>query len=352
MRFMVVFSDCRKQRPPPPQPSPHPPPAAPQTVSPTFKLPSSRSIASPPLIVFEPTFPNALAPDPGTAQLDSGSGSGLSGGAKAGIAFGALFGESAWQCGIICVSHPPSIDRGLLGRLLHCAGIIAAIVLLVLLSRCLKVWQAVHANRAAANLFDGDASPRSRRQFLPASGQHISSTSYQSTPAVGHTDVCRTHAAMLAVLCQSFRGGYCHAEAACTHSKIMRAWALSMQMTGQCMACDMHCPMLSLQATFTSANSKKGGSQRGAPKEMLIARSVDVTAQAVRRQQSQSLEAILPFPKLMPYAVLQHDMVLSCRAPRSFHPSTGCRGKAAVASAAVGPRAAGALTAAIIGPAI
>lgn len=54
-------------------------------------LPSSdRGTPSPPLVVFEPTFPNALAPDPGAAQLDNGSA--LSGGAKAGIAIGVLFG--------------------------------------------------------------------------------------------------------------------------------------------------------------------------------------------------------------------------------------------------------------------
>jgi hypothetical protein len=62
-------------------------------------------------------------------------------------------------------------------------------VLAVFLCRCLTVWRAVHANRAAANLFDADASPRSR-QFLPTSGAHKSSTSYQSTPAVGYSVPC------------------------------------------------------------------------------------------------------------------------------------------------------------------
>ena len=75
-------------------------------------------------------------------------------------------------------------------RSLRCAGIIAAIVLAALLCRCLTVWQAVH--RAAANLFDADASPRSRRNFLPAAGAHMSSTSYQSTPVVGCHALCQS----------------------------------------------------------------------------------------------------------------------------------------------------------------
>jgi hypothetical protein len=40
--------------------------------------------------------------------------------------------------------------------------------------------------------------------------------------------------------------------------------------------------LLTAQGTFTSGNAKKGGSQRGAPKEMLVTRTVDVNAQAVR----------------------------------------------------------------------
>lgn len=64
------------------------------------------------------------------------------------------------------------------------AGILGAIILVIFLCRCLPVWRAVHANRAAANLFDADASPRSRRQFLPTSGAHVRSTSYQTTPQV------------------------------------------------------------------------------------------------------------------------------------------------------------------------
>ena len=97
-------------------------------------------------------------------------------------------------------------------RSLRCAGIIAAIVLAALLCRCLTVWQAVHANRAAANLFDADASPRSRHNFLPAAGAHQSSTSYQSTPAVGHNAVCNV---LWSVFCHLNQGIAQHGQVAC-----------------------------------------------------------------------------------------------------------------------------------------
>ena len=95
---------------------------------------------------------------------------------------------------------------------LRCAGIIAAIVLAAVLCRCLTVWQAVHANRAAANLFDADASPRSRHNFLPAAGAHMSSTSYQSTPAVGHNAMCKV---LWSVSCHLNQGVAQHAQVAC-----------------------------------------------------------------------------------------------------------------------------------------
>ena len=53
------------------------------------------------------------------------------------------------------------------------------------------------------------------------------------------------------------------------------------------LAVELGLMLLARQGTFTSVNAKKGSSQRGAPKEMVIARTVDVNAQAVRTESPQ-----------------------------------------------------------------
>lgn len=55
-------------------------------------------------------------------------------------------------------------------------------------------------------------------------------------------------------------------------------------MTWHGLAVGLKFVLLARQGTFTSVNAKKGSSQRGAPKEMLITRTVDVNAQAVRME--------------------------------------------------------------------
>ena len=61
-------------------------------------------------------------------------------------------------------------------------------------------------------------------------------------------------------------------------------WCIWHGMTWHHLAVELDLMLLDRQGTFTSVNAKKGSSQRGPPKEMVIARTVDVNAQAVRME--------------------------------------------------------------------